>query len=439
MRYSEFKIPLIESKEDNEAKELLSQTDDGNVLRKAVNFLKSKLAKIKPDVTKEPNTLSNVDDISPTETPVKEDINADKAFAIQAIEELAKAGATEDIQQLISFLRKSEIYEHTKRAINNNISQGVKGDLDKKLGQMIIDLNASFDEKAAFLDMLATQKGMWDGKELISNLSGNIYTKLSKNPIANELAKPIALKLRGAMGYGPDQGPGEFLLALTGKGIDLADKSDLVLINGMGVEVKADGTSVNPETNKSSRSGGRLYATSGYNGGTGARPKVKEALLKAGVPNDAFDNFGWNGKEKGKKYPSLNFNASGFKNLNKLLAEYTKDGAAKQVLQAIAGGFYTDLPAGLENDFVENSSKGNQIDFKTAIIEFVALGHEYYKLLEGHDYIMIFNTDNGDYVMIKDGNDMKQALKQGSVKVNGGMDYFDDRSKGTPQLLTGNI
>ena len=32
-----------------------------------------------------------------------------------------------------------------------------------------------------------------------------------------------------------------------------------------------------------------------------------------------------------------------------------------------------------------------------------------------------------------------RALEKGILKTSGGMDFFDDRSKGTPQLLTGNI
>ena len=71
--------------------------------------------------------------------------------------------------------------------------------------------------------------------------------------------------------------------------------------------------------------------------------------------------------------------------------------------------------------------------------EFVAMGHAYYKAKEGHDYIMIFNTDNGNYVTIETADDMKKALEKGILKTSGGMDFFDDRSKGTPQLLTGNI
>jgi len=34
---------------------------------------------------------------------------------------------------------------------------------------------------------------------------------------------------------------------------------------------------------------------------------------------------------------------------------------------------------------------------------------------------------------------MVKAIESGLLKIQGGMDYFDDRSKGTPQILTGNI
>jgi len=67
------------------------------------------------------------------------------------------------------------------------------------------------------------------------------------------------------------------------------------------------------------------------------------------------------------------------------------------------------------------------------------LGHAYYKHQEGHDYIMIFNTATGDYVMVNTAEDMKNLLDAGVLKASGGMDFFDDRSKGTPQLLIGKI
>lgn len=452
MRYSEIHSNLIvENKDESkEAKELLHKTGNISVLAKAVKYLRNLVKNKELDSqvgSKAPNNKSQgitppvfvqktVNNPNATvESLILEDAMALKKEAFALLDQIADE---EQLFKLISFLKQNEIFDLCHAAIQANISQGVKDDLHKKLGQMIMNLKLPFEAKEKFLQKLGTGEGLWPGSDLVNNITGNVYSKLSNDPVASKLAKPIAIQLRGKMGYGPDQGPGEFLLALTGGGIDLAEKSDLVLIDGKGVEVKADSISVNKD-GKKSRAGGRLYATTGYNGGTGARSYVQKALLNAGVPKEAFDQFGWNGKIKDKKYKSLNFNKEGIKNLNELLKEYTPSGSAEQILQAIVTGFYTDLPEGLANDFVKNSVQNNQIDYQKAITEFVALGHEYYKAKEGHDYIMIFNTNTGDYVMIKDGQDMKKALSQGILKLGSGMDFFDDRSKGTPQIFTGKI
>jgi hypothetical protein len=460
MRFNEIKVkPILESKDESEeAKELIQKTGNMGVLAAAVKFLRNLAKKnndepVNPTSPAEPTKAGQPqasvsvqqqkakpktnDPNATLESMMLEDAMSLKDEAMALLSQVSDEDE-DKLLSLISFLRKNEIYDLCKKAIDANISQGTKEDLDKKLGQMIIDLKMPFEAKEEFLQTLATGKGLWPGSDLINNLTGNIYDKLSSNVVAANLAKPIAIKLRGKMGYGPDQGPGEFLLALTGGGIDLAEKSDLVLINGKGVEVKADSTTINA-AGKKGRAGGRLYATSGYNGGTGARGYVKQALIDSGVPEKAFDEYGWNERLKEKKYANLNFNKAGIANLNKLLKTYTKPGAAENVLAAIAKGFYTDLPANMENSFITNPVKNNQIDYVQAMAEFVALGHEYYKAQEGHDYIMIFNTATGGYVMIDSGEDMKRALLGGQLKLGGGMDYFDDRSKGTPQILTGNI
>ena len=49
---------------------------------------------------------------------------------------------------------------------------------------------------------------------------------------------------------------------------------------------------------------------------------------------------------------------------------------------------------------------------------------------------MVFNSNNGEYVMIKDGNDVRSLMKSGDLKSTAAFDFFDDRSKGSPQLLT---
>ena len=423
---------LTESDNKSDAKELVQKSSTQSVLATVVNYLRSIVSKQEPEAS-EQDADQDYEQHDDKQQLVKEDLAQLKQEAFDLI------GQVEDVTELnklVAFLKKNEITELAHAAITANISQGVKGDLDQKIANLVLETPGDFASKEKFLKDLGTGNGLWSGNVLISNLTGNIYDMLSSNPIANALAKPIALQLRGAMGYGPDQGPGEFLLALTGGGIDLAEKSDLVLIDGKGVEVKADGTSIG-KSGKKSRSGGRLYSTGGYNGGSGARQVVKQAFMDLGITEDDLEQFGWNGKVKGLTYFNLNFNMAGIKNMNKVL-EKTPAGSAEKILHAIAKGFYIDVPENTDAfKKMISSYSGNEIDPKEAIFNFVALGHDYYKLKEGHDYIMIFNTATGEYVMIKDASDMKQLLDSGKVKLNGGMDFFDDRSKGTPQILTG--
>lgn len=426
------KLLLTESDNKSDAKELVQKSSTQSVLATVVNYLRSIVSKQEPDAP-EQDTNQDYEQQDDKQQLVKEDLVQLKQEAFDLITQVEDVT---ELNKLVAFLKKNEITELAHAAITANISQGVKGDLDQKVANLVLETPGDFASKEKFLKDLGTGNGLWSGNSLISNLTGNIYDMLSSNPIASELAKPIALQLRGAMGYGPDQGPGEFLLALTGGGIDLAEKSDLVLIDGKGVEVKADGTSIG-KSGKKSRSGGRLYSTGGYNGGSGARQVVKQAFIDLGITEDDLEQFGWNGKVKGLTYFNLNFNMAGIKNMNKVL-EKTPAGSAEKILHAIAKGFYIDVPENTDAfKKMISSYSGNEIDPKEAIFNFVALGHDYYKLKEGHDYIMIFNTATGEYVMIKDASDMKQLLDSGKVKVNGGMDFFDDRSKGTPQILTG--
>lgn len=438
---------IFESSNKEDAKELVQLSSTPSVLATVVKYLRSLVSKQAPqqDVPHDSaNATTPTDRMSSDqeqqvekESIIKEDLNTLKQEAFALIDEVKDEV---ELNQLVAFLRKNEIFELAHSAIEANITQGVKGGLDKKLGQMVLDTPGTFEDKEQFLQQLSTGNGFWDGQDLITNPTGNIYDKLSSNAVAKELAKPLALELRGRMGYGPDQGPGEFLLAFTGKGVDLAEKSDLVLISGKGVEVKAEGWSKDAKGN-TKKSGGRLYSTSGYNGGSGAGKVLYNALLQIGVPKDILaTQYGWGVKrDKSVKYPPLNFNSVGVKNINELLQQYGKSGDAEKILDSIAEGFFLSLPSGMKDIFVKKSSKNNQIDFTEAMHNFVALGHAYYKHQEGHDYIMIFNTATGDYVMVNTAEDMKNLLDAGVLKASGGMDFFDDRSKGTPQILIGKI
>ena len=420
---------------DKEAQELVQKVDNPNAIKAAANYLQKVLAKLKPQQEPQQPPEEQTD-----QKPVTEGISDDKDYVMAAIAELANSGNQSELNAVVSFLRRAEITELSNSAITANISQGVQGGLDKKLAELVISVDAPFDQKEKFLQTLATQKGYWNGADLVNNKSGNVYEKIKSVPILKDIYMDIALKFRGAMGYGPDQGPGEFLLALTGKGVDLADKSDLILINGQGVEVKADNGGVATRSGKVSRAGGRLYATSGYGNGSSARIVMYKKMIELGVPESALAVYGWPKKSAATdKIPlgGLNFNTRGVANLNTLFKQHLDSAGVREVIAGALKGLYTELPEDLANKFLDNVVDGNQIvDEPTLNKEFIALGQDYYKIKEGHDYVMVFNTKTGGYITIGDGDDARALLDSGDLAHTGGFDLFDDRSKGTPQLVT---
>tara|TARA_B100000963_G_scaffold360220_1_gene390311 strand:+ start:5262 stop:6524 length:1263 start_codon:yes stop_codon:yes gene_type:complete len=419
MRATQF---IKEADPGQEAKKLLNMINTPEIIAKVKDYLMKLVPKKQPQQQAE---------------PVAEDLSADKAFAMQAIDEITKSGDTQQLNAVISFLKSSEIMEEAKKAVLANISQGDKGGFSQKLGQMIQNLNAPFEQKVAFFNQM--QKGFWDGSDLLNNPSGNIYQKLQADPIMSQLAKPMALQFRGAMGYGPDQGPGEFLLALTGKGVDLADKSDLVIVDGVGVEVKADGTAKSPTTGKASRSGGRLYSTSGYGNASSARMAMYKAMVDSGIPSEELKQYGWPTREKGTKYANLNFNAAGVDNMNALFSKYTDRTGVQRIMSAMINSLYIELPKGMADKFINSVGADGSINYKSMMDELIVLAHMYYKHQEGHDKIMVFNTANGDYVMMGDEEQTRKLMQTNKIRTNSGLDFFDDRSKGTPQLLTGQL
>ena len=422
MRASQF---LKEADLGQEAKQLLNMINTPEIIAKVKDYLMKVMPKKQPQ---QPQQQAE---------PVAEDLSADKAFAMQAIDEITKSGDTQQLNAVISFLKSSEIMEEAKKAVLANISQGDKGGFSQKLGQMVQNLNAPFEQKVAFFNQM--QKGFWDGSDLLNNPSGNIYQKLQADPIMSQLAKPMALQFRGAMGYGPDQGPGEFLLALTGQGVDLADKSDLVIVDGVGVEVKADGTAKSPTTGKASRSGGRLYSTSGYGNASSARMAMYKAMVDSGIPAEELKQYGWPTREKGAKYANLNFNAKGADNMNALFSKYTDRTGVQRIMSAMINSLYIELPKGMADKFINSVGADGSINYKSMMDELIVLAHMYYKHQEGHDKIMVFNTANGDYVMMGDEEQTRKLMQTNKIRTNSGLDFFDDRSKGTPQLLTGQL
>jgi hypothetical protein len=437
---------LFEQKDlGQEAKELVAMVDNPGAITKVKQWLQSILQSVTPKPQQEPTQSQEPQqqepevDMTQTEEPVvTESVATDKAIITTAIDKIVQSGDVTKLNAVISFLKGAELMEEAEKVVIKNIKQGDKGGLANKLSTMVQNHNAPFEQKIALFDKMQTEKNFWDGSDLLNEPVGNIYKKLQGDPIMAALAQPIALQFRGAMGYGPDQGPGEFLLALTGRHVDLAEKSDLVIVDGVGVEVKADGKS-KAKSGKWGRSGGRLYSTSGYGTGSTARIGMFKAMVDNGVPGEVMKQYGWPVREKNVKYPvgGLNFNIKGVANLNQLFTEYMDRAGVQEVMKAMISGLYIELPQGMENDFINAVGQDGTIDYKTMMIELIALAHEYYKHQEGHEYIMIFNTFTGGYVMMGSADSVRDHFKNDRLRTNSGMDFFDDRSKGSPQLLTG--
>ena len=410
-------IELFEdSAEQAKLKSLVKSTSDDSSLLKIVNYLKAKVSK---QQAKEPTPAD--------QTVTNEDIAGVKEQALQLIDQISDPA---ELEKLISFLRRSEITTLSSRVIQQQLGS-IQGDLDKKLAAMLGRVKNPFEEKLNFLNKILQSGGIFDGASLLNNKYGNVYELTKSDPVADILAKPMSLEFRGQMGYGPDQGPGEIMMAVLGKNIGLARKGDLVIIGNTTVEVKATGKS------KSGLSGGRLYSTTGYGSSSNIKKMVYPLMLEQGIPADVLSNYGWPVKKENVDVIAggLNLNISGLKNLSNLFQQYTSQAGAKQIIAAILDGLYTKLPSGLSDSVLNLVQADGSFDNKKFLVELTKLAHKYYKEIEGHDALMLYNTDNGNYAIIDDDKEFDDLFNSGKIALTSHLDWSDDRAKGSSQLI----
>ncbi len=411
---------FIEIFEDSSAqsqlKSLVKSASDDSSLLKIVNYLKAKVAK---QQAKEPLAVD--------QTITNEDIANVKAQALQLIDQISDP---DELEKLISFLRRSEIITLCSQVVQQQLGS-VQGEFDKKLAAMLGRAKNPFEEKINFLNKILQSGGIFDGASLLNNKSGNVYELTKSDPIADVLAKPMSLEFRGAMGYGPDQGPGEMMMAILGKNIGLATKGDLIIIGNITVEVKATGKG------KSGLSGGRLYSTTGYGSSSATKKIVYRLMLEQGIPAEVLLEYGWPVKKDNVDITpgGLNLNISGLNNLSNLFRQYTSQSGAKQIIAAILDGLYTKLPSGLSESILNLVQDDGSFNNKQFLIELTKLAHKYYKEMEGHDALMLFNTDNGNYAIIDDSSDFDDLFASGKIALTAHLDWHDDRAKGSSQLI----
>lgn len=417
-------VELFEdSQEQRELKSLIKSTDNNNRLTQIVDYLKSRVVKTKSQFNQK--KIVSPADTNKVTTTNEDAINL-KSQALQLIDQLDDP---EELEKLISFLRRSEIADLSRRVITQKFGS-VQGDLDKKLSALLTRIKNPFEQKINFLKTIIANGGIFDGSTLLSQKSGNIYNLIKNDPIADAIAKTLALQFRGAIGYGPDQGPGEIMMMLLGKNISPAEKGDLRIGNVL-VEVKATGKG------KSGLSGGRLTTTTGYGSSSNIRKILYPIMIDAGIPAEVLKQYGWPSKSVDEKTIAggLNLNSSGLTNLSNLLKEYVSEDDAKNILKVMLDGIYTKLPSGFDDSMIDLVQPDGSFDPKKFMIELTKLAHKYYRFIEGHDALMLFNTENGNYVVIEDADDFDELFDSGKIGLTSHIDWHDDRARGSSQLV----
>lgn len=409
---------FLESKQEkSELADLVRKSENTTLLAKLLNYL---------------NVKSKVEKILPNASPVNEDMsNNIKAKVLSMLGELDDDSP--EWHKIIDLLRKDEISALANRVIMTKLG-AVNGYLDKKLRDMVMRAKFPFEEKEAVLEKLGSGDGYFDGKNFMGNSSGNIYESFD-NALARQLAVQMSREFRGEMGYGPDQGPGEMMMIIMGKNIGLATKGDLSIGNKT-VEVKAT------SKGKKGFSGGRLYSTTGYGTSSSIKRDLYQDLLAIGIPEEALLEYGMPTKAAAKeagvtvKKGSLNLNLSGIENLSNLFQEYNiSQEKARTVVKTILDGLYTKLQDGMADPILKLVKSDGSINAQKFLIEMTKLAHVYYMGLAGHDALMIFNTDSGNYAMMQTAEDVGEMLKDGTISLTSHIDLDDDRSKGSSQII----
>jgi hypothetical protein len=313
-------------------------------------------------------------------------------------------------------------------------------------------------------------------KKSSGNLNDHVYPEYKK--VFKEVSKGF-MALQDPTAQRGSIGPTEIALILLGNPTSKADKGDLE-IDGKHYEVKAS-KSTGPK--KASKSGGRLTADSMPKNNT-----IKKVLLslikkhfeltdeelmvqktkksKAVKPafnlgisgitfiNDISKKYGpgsdWNteiirGKRKGKK---RNFRTrdrigavKGF--LYEFLATVmpgtmADNKTAKPIIDAMVNKDGS-LDTGLNDNFFRQYMKANWIEYKGS-----GAGAEYIdddgKIVSEHgdhfDALMFINRESLQYHIVKSGDELVDAIKDGSVSITKGGTFTDAQNPAAPQLYS---
>lgn len=345
-----------------------------------------------------------------------------KAALIQTINDIQDQ---ETILQIENFVGKDKILNLSKKVLLEKIGS-LKQSAISNFGQMLIDHPSDIDQKTQFLETILNEDGFWDGNSLLTQKHGNIYNLLN-NQIAKDLCKKISKDLSGNLGIGPTIGIGEVFLALSGKNIKMSPMGDLLVIDKQ-VELKTSSYDRN-----NNLVGGRLYSTTGYGSNTKIKQILIEKLIELGVSSNTIQFFLY---DDFKPMGGFNFNRSGLTNLNNALRELKSKKKTVEFFITVIKNLYLYIDELYVKKILDSIvSKTGSFDPDQMIKILISIAHDYYKSQKCHDYVMHFNVENGNYVLVDKGIEYFDLIDRDVIKLTSHIDWNDDRGKGSSQII----
>jgi len=253
-------------------------------------------------------------------------------------------------------------------------------------------------------------------------------------------------------------GPGEMALSMMGNPAEKGKKGDLK-IGDEEVEIKA-----------SAKTGGRFNSKAIAKATTGWATWAKGiAKIMQNAPEDATVSVtqkdgseklvparDYNGnrynviKKKAKEGSKYNWNSSGFKALNiEVLQPYANKRETYEL-------FESTIKALVQNyDKLSKEQSGNThhkpfnpgelisnainddgtVDMKKMNIAYSKIAYSSYHLADGITMVMLLRTDNLNYVIFKDADDLVQQMGGDKIITGGGFNWNDDQQTPTPGYI----
>lgn len=337
-----------------------------------------------------------------------------------------------ELYNIDSYIRRKEIKSIAAKVLDKKISK-LHVNLDDKIAKILSDISFTFEEKHLLLSKIYDDKGIWDASNILKYKHHNIKPMINlhglNHTLVKEFGKLLMLEFQGNLGFNAATiGPGEFFIAFTGQHADFATKGDLIIGSSL-IEVKAT------VKGKKSFAGGRLVANTGYGANTLVKSKLIEYFKNAGVPDNILQTYGWGENTKSNVVGGLNLNQSGINNMSNVCNTFLGETKTKKMLEELIYNMFYDTSLYKIDGVlscVDGDGRINNNKFQTELIK---LAHIYYATKEEHDAILYLNTDNWNYVLVNDVNDYDELFSSGKLKVTSGIDFNEDRAKGSAQVL----